>query len=218
MPDPPAEHRAFGYLEIVDWRRRVASLYAGVRDQARTDPRRAWEDWRGAREQLFREHPQSPLPQAGRPLFRAEHFAYDPALRFELPVLADPLAKVGLHSLGPGEEAVGVPDRIGWVEVPFPAGTRQLAVYWLVGYADGLFLPFRDTTNGHETYGAGRYLLDTAKSADLGPGALEDTLVLDFNFAYHPSCAFDARWVCPLAPTENWLDLPVAAGEQIRRG
>jgi uncharacterized protein (DUF1684 family) len=102
------------------------------------------------------------------------------------------------------------------VDVPFPAATRQLSLFWLPDYAGGLFLSFRDATNGAETYGGGRYLLDTAKSADLGgdPGA--DTLVLDFNFAYQPSCAFDPRWVCPLVPPENHLDLPVRAGERLR--
>ena len=105
--------------------------------------------------------------------------------------------------------------RIGAVEVALPGGTRQLGVYWMAGYAGGIFLPFRDATNGRETYGAGRYLLDTAKSADLGPGAAPGSLVLDFNFAFHPSCAFDPRWSCPLAPPENRLDLPVEAGERL---
>jgi uncharacterized protein (DUF1684 family) len=83
------------------------------------------------------------------------------------------------------------------------------------GYAGGLFLPFRDDTNGTETYGAGRYLLDAAKSADLGGDPIRGTLRLDFNFAYQPSCAFDPRWACPLAPPENWLDVAVRAGERI---
>ncbi len=86
---------------------------------------------------------------------------------------------------------------------------------WMRGYAGGLFLPFRDATNGHETYGAGRYLLDTAKSADLGPGGEPGTIVLDFNFAFQPSCAFDPRWSCPLAPPANRLDLRIEAGERI---
>ena len=88
-------------------------------------------------------------------------------------------------------------------------------MYWLEDYAGGLFLPFRDATGGRETYGGGRYLLDGAKSADLGGDPARGTLVLDFNFAYHPSCAFDDRWACPLAPAENWLDLPVRAGERL---
>ena len=90
--------------------------------------------------------------------------------------------------------------RIGSVNVPFAAGPRRLELYWMAGYAGGLFLPFRDATNGAETYGAGRYLLDSAKSADLGPGREPGSLVLDFNFAFQPSCAFDPKYACPLAP------------------
>jgi hypothetical protein len=105
--------------------------------------------------------------------------------------------------------------RIGWLDVPLPGGARRLALYWMAGYAGGLFLPFRDATNGHETYGAGRYLLDAAKSADLGGDADRGTLILDFNFSFQPSCAFDPKWACPLAPRENWLDVPIGAGERL---
>ncbi len=88
----------------------------------------------------------------------------------------------------------------------------ELDCYWLEGYAGGLFLPFGDATNGATTYAAGRYLLDTVKGADLGSG--EGTLVLDFNFAYNPSCAYNERWVCPLAPNENRLPVAIQAGER----
>jgi uncharacterized protein (DUF1684 family) len=85
----------------------------------------------------------------------------------------------------------------------------------MAGYAGGLFLPFRDATNGTETYGAGRYLLDAAKSADLGGDPERRSLILDFNFAFQPSCAFDPRWSCPLSPPENRLDLRIEAGERL---
>jgi hypothetical protein len=111
-----------------------------------------------------------------------------------------------------GEESF---TRIGRLSIPFAAGARSLGAYWMAGYAGGLFVPFRDATNGTETYGAGRYLLDTAKSADLGAGAAQNSLVLDFNFAFHPSCAFDPRWSCPLAPPENRLDIRIEAGERL---
>jgi uncharacterized protein (DUF1684 family) len=106
--------------------------------------------------------------------------------------------------------------RLGEVRLALPAGDRTLAVYWMAGYAGGIFLPFRDTTNGDATYGAGRYLLDTAKSADLGGDVAAGRLILDFNFAFHPSCAFDPRWSCPLAPPENRLDVAVEVGERLR--
>ena len=92
----------------------------------------------------------------------------------------------------------------------------SLAVYWMNEYAGGIFIPFRDATSGHETYGAGRYLWDSAKGADLGSEG--DELVLDFNYAYHPSCVYDVRWSCPLAPQENWLPVPIRAGERLAEG
>jgi uncharacterized protein (DUF1684 family) len=220
-------------LDLADWRRRVAKLYVEVRALRQVNAMSAWEHWRTERETLFREHPQSPVPAALRAAFRARHWAYNRRYAFELAVEADAASGAAptTAEAGPGI-ALALPvsgggtmafRRIGFLDVPFPDGERRLALYWMEGYAGGLFLPFRDATNGHETYGAGRYLLDAAKSADLGAdlgGALDTessqrTLVLDFNFAYHPSCAFDPKWACPLAPPENRLDLPVPAGERL---
>jgi len=92
---------------------------------------------------------------------------------------------------------------------------RELELYWLDAYGGGIFLPFGDETNGHETYGAGRYLLDTVKGADLGGQG--DRLVLDFNFAFNPSCAYDETWACPLSPPPNRLPVRVEAGELLPR-
>lgn len=222
-------------LSLADWRRRMAELYVEVRALAHDDPRAAWDQWRTVREVLFREHAQSPVPAAERATFAAQHWPYDAGLRFELPVLApDAMGEAGspglrgmagLAGLGGVGGSIALPNsgsdvlsfqRIGWIELPLAGGGRRLAVYWMAGYSGGLFLPFRDATNGSATYGAGRYLLDTAKSADLGPGTVDGTIVVDLNFAFHPSCAFDPQWSCPLAPPENRLDVPVEAGERLR--
>jgi uncharacterized protein (DUF1684 family) len=213
-------------LQLADWRRRMADLYAEVRRLARTDPPAALELWRETRERLFREHSQSPVPEGARSGFRARHFDADLTMRFEVvvepddappPAAAGPISFAAPASLELPVSAGGTMAmrRIGSVAIPFPAGVRRLGVFWMAGYAGGLFVPFRDATNGVETYGAGRYLLDTAKSADLGGDAARGGLVLDFNFAFHPSCAFDPRWACPLAPPENRLDLPIRAGERL---
>jgi uncharacterized protein (DUF1684 family) len=213
----PADAAATDLLDLADWRRRVAVLYADVRRRASIDPPSALALWRSERERLFRDHPQSPVPAAERATFRARHFELDPALRFEVvlepapPPAPDALA-LELPNSGADRLAFR---RIGRVTVPFPAGERTLSVFWMEGYAGGLFLPFRDATNGTETYGAGRYLIDAAKSADLGGDPDRGTIVLDFNFAYQPSCAFDPKWACPLAPPENRLDLAIRAGERI---
>ena len=105
--------------------------------------------------------------------------------------------------------------RIGWVRFVADGTPCRLAVYWLNDYAGGIFIPFRDATSGRETYGGGRYLWDSAKGADLG--AEGDELVIDFNYAYHPSCVYDPRWSCPLSPEENRLAVPIAAGERLDR-
>jgi uncharacterized protein (DUF1684 family) len=76
-----------------------------------------------------------------------------------------------------------------------------------------VFVPVKDALAGSLTYGGGRYLIDTVKGADLGGDALSGRLVVDFNFAYNPSCAYDPRWACPLAPPGNRLAVPVRAGE-----
>ncbi|HEX2048996.1 MAG TPA: DUF1684 domain-containing protein, partial [Actinomycetota bacterium] len=102
--------------------------------------------------------------------------------------------------------------RFGVARFELRGRALELEVYWLEGYGGGVFLPFRDATSGAQTYGGGRYLLDTVKGADLGHDG--DRLVLDFNFAYNPSCAYDPRWTCPLAPPRNRLDVAVHAGER----
>jgi uncharacterized protein (DUF1684 family) len=209
-------------LQLADWRRRVSDLYAEVRALSSQDPARAWRRWRDVRDGMYRSHPMSPLAEDRRPGFRARHFPYDPTLRFEVALRPDPFGR-GQDVGGPSSE-VFLPnsgpemlsfDRVGWLDLPLPTGTQRLSLFWLTGYGGGLFLPFRDATNGTETYGAGRYLFDSAKGADLGGGAAPGTLVVDFNFAYQPSCAFDARWSCPLAPPENRLEISIRAGERL---
>ena len=102
--------------------------------------------------------------------------------------------------------------RVGHVHFSVAKNAAELAVYWLEGYGGGLWLPFADATNGAATYGGGRYLYDTIKGADLG--VADHDIVLDFNYAYNPSCAYDERWSCPLSPPENRLPFAVSAGER----
>jgi len=202
---------------LADWRRRIAALYAEVRTMATTDPVLALTHWRAVRERLYREHPQSPVPAEARRDFRALHFEHDPKLRFMVVVEPAPPPTPGAFALelpNSGADILSF-SRVGRIAIPFADGPRTLSVFWMGSYAGGLFIPFRDATNGHETYGAGRYLVDGAKSADLGGDPSGNTLIVDFNFAFQPSCAFDPRWACPLAPPENRLDLPIRAGERI---
>jgi uncharacterized protein len=196
-------------LALAEWRREVFDIYREVRLDH--DPERAHARWRERRDGLFREHSQSPLA-VDDPLRKTgiPYWPYDPRLRFSLSVLA--AARPALRSLPTEGEQVTELRQVGWVELPEALGPR-LAVWWLAQYGGGLFVPFRDQTAGSESYGAGRYLLDTVKGADLG---LDDgRLVLDFNFSYHPSCRYDDAWRCPLAPPESVLVGAVRAGERL---
>jgi uncharacterized protein len=196
-------------LELADWRRRVAELYAAVR--ADHDPERAHAVWRSGRDALFRTHPQSPLPP-GDPLRTTglPYWDYDPAMRFELPLLPAPGPQQRRAPMGADETTTM--RLIGQITFPAPLGVT-VDVWWLRQYGGGLFLPLRDGTAGGASYGGGRYALDTAKGADLGGTA--GTLVIDLNFLYHPSCRYDYRWQCPLAPAGNTTAAPVRAGERL---
>jgi uncharacterized protein (DUF1684 family) len=191
-------------LTLLDWRRSVQDLYAGVR--AEPDPERGWRQWRVGRDLLFAHHPDSPLTDADRQAFRGLRYAdYDPALRWDLPVLA---AEPGHWRTETGTDGVVGFDRMGRVELP---AIGSLDVWWLSGYGGGVFVPLRDTGQGRRSYGGGRYLLDTVKGADLGGSG--DRLTIDLNFSYNPSCAYEASWACPLPPPGNVLPVVVGAGE-----
>jgi uncharacterized protein (DUF1684 family) len=196
-------------ITLLDWRRRVAALYAAAR--AASDPEDGWRTWRDGRDDLFATHPDSPLDAAARERFSGLPFApYDPALRFE--ALVEPAGSQRLEVPTTSDGVVPF-ERVGTVQLD---GVGRLDVWWLDSYGGGVFLPLRDGSAGTTTYGGGRYLLDTVKGADLGGAG--DRLVVDLNFAYHPSCTYDPRWSCPLAPDGNRLSGPVAAGEQLPPG
>ena len=195
-------------LALADWRRRVFDLYRRAREAPASES--AWAAWREGRDALFRGHAASPILATDRAMHvQTPFFAYDPGARVN-GVLADAdhqrLEIAGSHgTFGATRFAVAGFELAG--------ALCSLDVFWFDGYGGGLFLPFRDATSGSTSYGAGRYLLDSVKGADLGeePGGL----VLDFNFAYNPSCAYDPRWACPLAPPGNRLDISVEAGERL---
>jgi uncharacterized protein (DUF1684 family) len=196
-------------LALLDWKRRVFAGYADVR--ATADFVRAWAGWRQTKDELFASHPQSPLPALARGDFTGlDYFDYDPAFRTTGEIVeTEPRGYEIAGSAGATFEF----DRFASVRFELEGRPAELELYWLRGYGGGLFLPFADATSGSETYGAGRYLFDTIKGADLGVDG-EGRLVLDFNFAYNPSCSYDPAWACPLATPPNRLDLRIAAGER----
>src|SRR3954467_14154585 len=192
-------------FDIIDWRRRTFALYAAVRDTP--DPAEAHSLWRRTREEMFRTHPASPLPDPaafiGLPVP-----PYDPGWRFEVAVQDAPSARIELDT---GTDGAVPFERVGVAELP---GVGSLDVWRLASYGGGLFVPVKDRSAGREggTYGGGRYLVDTVKGADLGVTAT--SLVLDLNFAYNPSCAYDPSWACPLAQPGNVVDVDIPVGER----
>jgi uncharacterized protein len=192
-------------LTLLDWKRRIFELYAQVR--AEHNAERAWLHWREVRDELLHSHPQTPVP-AGTTFEQVPYFDYDPALRVFGTV--EPAERVTREIATSGDQPYSF-TRFGRVRFTLTA-EHALELYWLDSYGGGVYLSFADATSGDETYGAGRYLLDTVKGADLGEQ--NGKLVLDFNFAYNPSCSYDPHWVCPLAPPANRLGVPIRGGER----
>lgn len=197
-------------LNLIHWRRTVAQLYARVRDESTADPGKAWHNFRAARDDLLSFHSQSPLDDQQKAAFTGLSFyPYDPVWRVVGQIDQDVTQETFVIDLP--DEGAFVYTRIAHVLFAIDGESAQLSLFWVEGYGGGLFLPFRDVTNGRRTYGSGRYLYDTMKGADLGAGT--DEILLDFNFAYNPSCAYNERWVCPLPPAENKLPFAVTVGE-----
>lgn len=196
---------------LARWRRAVATMYAATRQPAGDRAAQALA-FRRRRDSLFRDGVQSPLPPDTRAGFAGiPYYDYATAWRVEGRIEAE-RGHASFEVILAGDGAMRC-TRVGSVHFAAPPGPASLALYWIEGYGGGLWLPFADATNGHATYGGGRYLYDTIKGADLGVEAR--SMVLDFNFAYNPSCAYDDAWSCPLAPAENRLPFAVEAGERI---
>ena len=208
---PEGPEAARSVLDVVDWRRRTAASYARVRALAVDDPAVAHTAWVRDRDELFAEHPASPLSDAAKESFTGlDVAAYDPAYRFE--VETRPAAAVRLD-VPTGTDGIVAFECVGIVELD---GLGRLGLWALRSYGGGLFVPVKDASAGRTggTYGGGRYLLDTIKGADLGERP-DGRLVVDLNFAYNPSCAYDAAWACPLAPADNVLGEPLPVGERV---
>jgi len=205
------------YLELYDYRRLVAAMYrerAGSL-MAGADPVVVWERFRAARDELFARHPQSAFDEEQRRSFQSlPYFPYNPAMRFVVDI--DTAVEQTRHTMLMNARETMTLITVGKVHFVVAAQPITLAIYWLDIYGGGLFLPFRDATCAEESYSGGRYLFDTIKGSDFLPvsdGSAGKRIMLDFNYAYNPSCAYNSRWICPLAPAENHFTVPIRAGE-----
>jgi uncharacterized protein (DUF1684 family) len=205
------------YLDLYDYRCRVAASYR-ERNQAllaAEDPALTLQRFRKERDELFASHPQSALDEEQKHDFQGLHyFPYNPALRFAVTVNTN-VTSESRHITLSEQESIRM-TTVGQLSFTVNGQPVTLSVYWLDIYGGGLFLPFRDATCPQESYGGGRYLFDTIKGSTPVPLAGKpgwERMLLDFNYAYNPSCAYNSRWICPLAPVENTLTVAIAAGE-----
>lgn len=224
------------WLDLYDYRQRVARLYASRAEALRAgeDAARVLERFRKSKDALFAHHPQSPFDARRRATFSGlRYFPYDPQWRVEARVVVA-RASADAQQVGSASGTLHAPlRRAASVHFTLEGQLQTLPIYWIDVYGGGLFLPFRDASCPEESYGGGRYLVDTVKGSDfvrldddgtiLKPSSEADATLLpayqwrvqlDFNYAYNPSCAYDSRWVCPLAPRDNWLDIAIHAGER----
>jgi len=205
-------------LDLYDFRCQVSALY---RDRARAilageDAVETWQRFLDGRNQLFATHPQSALDEEQRRQFKAlPYFPYNPAMC--VVALLDSDVEPATFTVAMNAQESMTMTRAARLHFELEGQAVALSIYWLNVYGGGLFLPFRDASCPAESYGGGRYLFDTIKGSDFlpAPGApLGESILLDFNYAYNPSCAYNSRWVCPLSPPENRLQVPVRAGEK----
>lgn len=161
-------------------------------------------------DQFMHLHPQSPLPLEKRATFTGlSYYEQNDELAFVTSVELLP------QSEGPIEIETSTGDVRNcyrWGKVTFEVeGQEASLVIYSDAYGEELFLPFRDMTNGKETYGVGRYL-DNHRPGLRQVGA--DMVELDFNYSYNPYCAYASTYSCPLPPRENWLKVSIRAGEK----
>ena len=163
----------------------------------------ALEDFRARKDEYYRTGDGSPLDRIQRKLFQGlAYFLENP----DLIVIAslrepDDAGEVGLET-STGDRQIY--RRAGTVEFTVDGEPAQITLFQS-DHDEQFFVPFRDATSGRESYAAGRYL-------EVDPPH-DHQVVVDFNFAYNPYCAYSAHWSCPLPPVENWLAVPIRAGE-----
>lgn len=172
------------------------------------DWRQAIRNDRDRKDEYFESNPHSPIPEGERESFDGlSYYPIDEAYRFELPLREhDDKRTVTVGTSTGGEQTY-----LEWGEFRFELEGEEvtLQAYKSDPDEDRLWVPFRDATSGEETYGAGRYL-----DLEVETHRRDGTWILDFNEAYNPTCAYSDRYECPLPPTENWLDVPIEAGER----
>jgi len=207
------------YLDLYDFRVRVAELYQRRNTALLTngeDDATVLKRFRQERDGIFATHPQSALDEEQKRVFEGiPYFPFNPDMRFSVTVDTNVDHKQQEVVMNATESMKMT--TVGHLHFIVERQEATLSLYWLDIYGGGFFLPFRDTTCPKESYGGGRYLFDTIKGSNFLSSSDEHgrmQIVLDFNYAYNPSCAYNDAWTCPLAPMENRLNVAISAGEK----
>jgi uncharacterized protein (DUF1684 family) len=166
-------------------------------------------EWRSERDVFFKNHQRSPLtPNEKRYFKRIKYFPFDPQYvfsgqieRYVLHINNSKYYATFLTNKGTNKRYL----RYGKFHFKLDGKEYMLEIYKSI-LSDTLFIPFKDKTNGNESYEGGRYI-----DAEIQPGY---KMVLDFNMAYHPSCAYNEKFICVLPPRENTLEIEIKAGEK----
>lgn len=161
-------------------------------------------NFRKSKDRFMAEDHQSPLTHEQQHSFTSlSYFDEDPSMRF----VQQPKKYADQETVEMQTSTGDIASYIRWASVAFEIeGESSTLTLFKDVDSPELFLPFADATSGQDTYGAGRYV-DPHMTAD-------GSVVLDFNYAYNPYCAYNERWSCPLTPGENRLKVPVRAGEK----
>lgn len=158
---------------------------------------------RRAKDEFFKSSHNSPLNHGDRHGFEGlDYFDPRPDLVFTVPLEPGDRSEIRVPTSDQREK---VYTRVGTVGFEVEGTPVRLTLYD-TGHA-GYFIPFRDSTSGYSTYGAGRYLDIDSKD--------DGIVTIDFNLAYNPSCVYSDGYSCPFPPMENWLEVPIEAGEKM---
>ncbi len=198
-------------LSLLDWRRKISNIYSDVR--SKTNLENAWQEWLRKRKNLFYFHRESPISHLNKNNEIINFYPYNQKFLFFVNLkkiinsntIELHIGKDGKARIFPYYRTVGLKKSL----------FTELIIYKFEGYAGGLFLPFKDLgcLNNENHYEGGRYLIDTMKGADLGVNK-DNKLMLDFNFSYNPSCAYNNSWVCPILNNKNFVKIFIDAGEK----
>ena len=157
---------------------------------------------RAEKDGFFRRDPYGPIEDRAQ-FDGLKYYDPDPAMRLTLPLEPTEPQTLTMQTSTEDEQ---IYQRVGYVSFEIDGNAAKLAVYQMEGDHEGYFIPFRDETSSKETYGGGRYL-EPEMTAN-------GELIVDFNLAYNPYCAYSPHFSCPIPPIENWLKVPIRAGER----